>query len=83
MLKETFAKILNTFNILVVGYTISHLIPIMLTKRDKSILEKQDFDAWYDLQGFSDDDNLFTNYTNGFLQQLHQRILQKKNSKFM
>ena len=79
--EETFAKILNTFNILVVGYTISHLIPIMLTKRDKSILEKQDFDAWYDLQGFSDDDNLFTNYTNGFLQQLHQRILQKKNSK--
>ena len=40
--EETFAKILNTFNILVVGYTISHLIPIMLTKRDKSILEKQE-----------------------------------------
>ena len=26
--EETFAKILNTFNILVIGYTISHLIPI-------------------------------------------------------
>ena len=42
--EETFAKILNTFNILVIGYTVSHLIPIMLTKRDKSILEKQDFE---------------------------------------
>ena len=30
---ETFAKILNTFNILVIGYTISHLIPIALNKR--------------------------------------------------
>ena len=57
--EETFAKILNTFNILVIGYTISHLIPIMLTKRDKSILEKQDFDTWFELQGFSDDNDLF------------------------
>ena len=57
--EETFAKILNTFNILVIGYTVSHLIPIMLTKRDKSILEKQDFGMWYDMQGFSDDDDLF------------------------
>jgi len=57
---ETFAKILNTFNILVIGYTISHLIPISLTKRDKSILEKEDFDAWFDMRGFIDDkDDLF------------------------
>jgi hypothetical protein len=55
-----FAKILNSFNILVIGYTISHLIPIALTKRDKSILEKEDFDAWFDYRGFSDDEgNLF------------------------
>ena len=58
--QETFAKILNTFNILVIGYTISHLIPIGLTKRDKSILEKEDFDAWFENRGFSDDkDDLF------------------------
>ncbi|MBA4436327.1 MAG: mechanosensitive ion channel, partial [Nitrosopumilaceae archaeon] len=57
--EETFAKILNTFNILVIGYTISHLIPIMLTKRDKSILEKEDFGMWYDMQGFVDDNDLF------------------------
>ena len=58
--EESFAKILNTFNILVIGYTISHLIPISLTKRDKSILEKDDFDAWFDLRGFVDDkDDLF------------------------
>ena len=57
---ETFAKILNTFNILVIGYTISHLIPIALTKRDKSILEKEDYDAWFEMRGFvDDDDNLF------------------------
>ncbi|NIM25143.1 MAG: mechanosensitive ion channel [Nitrososphaeria archaeon] len=54
--EATFAKILNTFNILVIGYTVSHLIPIALTKRDKSILEKEDFDAWFDFRGFSDDD---------------------------
>ena len=57
--EATFAKILNTFNILVIGYTISHLIPIALTKRDKSILEREDFDAWFDFRGFSDDDDLF------------------------
>jgi len=57
---EHFAKILNTFNILVIGYTISHLIPIILTKRDKSILEKNDFDAWFEMRGFIDDkDDLF------------------------
>jgi len=54
--EATFAKILNTFNILVIGYTISHLVPIVLTKRDKSILEREDFDVWYDFRGFSDDD---------------------------
>ena len=54
--ETTFAKILNSFNILVIGYTISHLIPIALTKRDKSILEKEDFDAWFDYRGFPDDD---------------------------
>ncbi|NOQ44751.1 MAG: mechanosensitive ion channel protein MscS, partial [Nitrosopumilus sp.] len=43
--ETTFAKILNTFNILVIGYTVSHLIPIALTKRDKSIIEKEDFEA--------------------------------------
>jgi small-conductance mechanosensitive channel len=58
--ESTFAKILNTFNILVIGYTVSHLIPIALTKRDKSLLEKEDFDVWFDFRGFSDDsENLF------------------------
>ena len=57
---EHFAKILNTFNILVIGYTVSHLIPIILTKREKSILEKKDFDAWFETRGFIDDkDDLF------------------------
>lgn len=54
--QKIFAKILNTFNILVIGYTISHLIPIALTKRDKSILEKEDFDAWFEMRGFVDDE---------------------------
>ena len=58
--QETFAKILNSFNILVIGYTISHLIPIALTKREKSIVEKEDFDAWFEMRGFVDDkDDLF------------------------
>ena len=53
--EEIFAKMLNTFNILVIGYTISHLAPIALNKRDKSILEKEDFDAWFEMRGFPDD----------------------------
>ena len=57
--QEQFAKILNTLNILVIGYTISHLIPIILTKREKSILEKEDFDSWFEMRGFSDDKDKF------------------------
>lgn len=52
---ETFAKILNTINILVIGYTIAHLIPIILTKKEKSNLEKEDFEIWKELRGFLDD----------------------------
>ena len=54
---ETFAKILNTINILVIGYAIAHVIPIILTKKDKSNLEKEDFEAWKELRGFVDDEN--------------------------
>ncbi len=53
---EKFAKILNSINILVIGWTISHLVPIALTKRDKSILERKDYEKWRGMQGFSDDD---------------------------
>ena len=52
---EKFAKILNSINILVIGWTISHLIPIALAKRDKSILEREDYEQWYDMRGFTDD----------------------------
>ncbi|MDH3312553.1 MAG: mechanosensitive ion channel [Nitrosopumilus sp.] len=52
---ETFAKILNTINILVIGYSIAHLIPIVLSKKEKSNLEKADFESWKELRGFSDD----------------------------
>lgn len=52
---ETFAKILNTINILVIGYTVAHLIPMLLEKREKTILEKQDFESWKELRGFKDD----------------------------
>ncbi len=53
---EKFAKILNSINILVIGWTISHLVPTTLRQRDKSILERKDYKKWYDMQGFSDDD---------------------------
>jgi len=56
---KQFAKILNSINILVIGWTISHLVPIALTKRDKSILEREDYENWFGKRGFSDDDNLF------------------------
>ncbi|MGY5146417.1 MAG: mechanosensitive ion channel family protein [Candidatus Nitrosopumilus sp. bin_7KS] len=53
----TFAKILNTINILVIGYSIAHLIPIIISKREKSNLEKEDFESWKDMRGFLDDKN--------------------------
>ena len=53
---EVFAKMLNTLNILVIGYTISQLVPIALTKRDSSVLEREDFEAWREMRGFPDDD---------------------------
>ena len=56
---EKFAKILNSINILVIGWTISHLVPIALAKRDKSSLERGDYGQWYNKRGFTDDDGLF------------------------
>jgi len=57
---ETFAKILNTINILVIGFTVSHLIPIGLNKAEKTKLEAEDFENWKDMKGFKDDkDDLF------------------------
>lgn len=53
---ETFAKILNTLNILVIGYTVAHIIPIILDKREKSIRELEDFEAWKEKKGFPDDE---------------------------
>ena len=52
---ETFAKILNTINILVIGYTVSQLIPIVLNMAEKSKLQEEDFEAWKGLKGFKDD----------------------------
>jgi potassium-dependent mechanosensitive channel len=57
--KETFAKLLNTFNILVIGYTIAYLIPIALAKKDRSKLEEEDFDSWFESRGFIDDKENF------------------------
>ena len=57
--QETFAKMLNTINIIVIGYTISHLIPIALNKRDASILEREDFEQWMYTSGFPDDEQDF------------------------
>jgi len=52
----TFAKILDSINFLVIGYTIAHLIPIIITKKEKKELEHEDYDAWFDKEGYSDDD---------------------------
>ena len=43
---QTFTKILNTINILVIGFTVSQLIPIALSKAEKSKLEMEDFEKW-------------------------------------
>jgi potassium efflux system protein len=53
--KETFSKIFNTINILVVGYSISQIIPVILRKRDSGIQEREDFENWKLKRGFIDD----------------------------
>ncbi|EGG42245.1 MscS mechanosensitive ion channel [Candidatus Nitrosarchaeum limnium SFB1] len=58
--EETFAKLLNSMNIIVIAFTVGHIITILLEKKEKLKLEKEDFKAWRDLNGFSDDeDDLF------------------------
>ncbi len=51
-----FAKILDTFNILVIGWTVAQLIPIVLLKRERSSLERIDYESWYETRGFPDDE---------------------------
>jgi len=57
--KDTFAKILNTINFLVIGYAVGKLIPIILTKREKSLQQRDDFEEWKEKRGFSDDEGDF------------------------
>ena len=54
---EIFSKILNTINILVIGWALAQLIPIIITKREKSDLEEDDYEGWKNLRGFADDDD--------------------------
>ncbi|MFB5597748.1 MAG: mechanosensitive ion channel family protein [Nitrosopumilaceae archaeon] len=54
--EETFAKILNTMEILVIGYAIAQLIPLILRKHEKKNLEYEDFLKWQELRGFKDDE---------------------------
>ncbi|HSB83398.1 MAG TPA: mechanosensitive ion channel domain-containing protein, partial [Nitrosarchaeum sp.] len=57
---ETFAKLLNSMNIIVIAFTVGHIITILLEKSDKLKYEKEDFKAWRELNGFKDDeDDLF------------------------
>lgn len=58
--RETFAKILDTIVILVIGHTVVHLIPIFIAKRESNKIEKQDYKEWVKRKGFADDkDDLF------------------------
>ena len=58
--RETFAKILDTFVIFIVGYTVAQLIPIILSNNESKKMEKHDYQEWIHMRGFSDDDgNIF------------------------
>ncbi len=46
---EKFAKILNSINILVIGWTISHLIPIAFNKTRQINSGKEDYEKWKDM----------------------------------
>ena len=58
--RETFAKILNTFVILVIGNTVAQIIPIILSNKETRKMEKHDYGEWIHMRGFSDDkQNIF------------------------
>ncbi|MDH3313337.1 MAG: mechanosensitive ion channel [Nitrosopumilus sp.] len=58
--RETFAKILDTIVILVIGYAVVNLIPIFLSKNESKKTEKLDYKEWVRKKGFDDDkDDLF------------------------
>ncbi len=58
--RETFAKILDTFVILILGYTIGQLIPIVISNYESQNRAKHDYQQWIHMRGFADDkDNLF------------------------
>ncbi|MDH3488816.1 MAG: hypothetical protein OEL56_00050 [Nitrosopumilus sp.] len=58
--RETFAKILDTIVILVIGYTIVNLIPIFILKNEAKKITKIDYKEWIRKKGFVDDkDDLF------------------------
>jgi potassium-dependent mechanosensitive channel len=57
---ETLAKILNSMNILVIVFTVGHIITLILEKYEKIKQEREDFKAWKEMGGFKDDvDDLF------------------------
>lgn len=52
--------LLNSLNILVVGYAVAHLIPIVMSNLEKRHMEEADYAIWFERRGFSDDpDGLF------------------------
>lgn len=55
--KETFAKILNSINILIIAFTAGHIILIILDKYEKLQLERSDYTMWKTMRGFKDDEN--------------------------
>ena len=58
--REIFAKMLDTFVILIIGIAIAQLIPIILANNEARKLEKLDYGEWIHYRGFPDDkDNLF------------------------
>ena len=57
--REVFAKLLSSLNIFSIGYAVSQLIPILITKYDRTKQERTDFDSWKMMTGFTDDDPNF------------------------
>ena len=61
--REIFAKILSSLNIFSIGYAASQIIPILITKYDRTKQERVDFDSWKMMTGFADDESDFFHKT--------------------
>ena len=53
---STFAKFIDSINIIVIGWSVAQMIPVMILTREKNKKIREDFEEWKDMGGFPDEE---------------------------